>query len=210
MSLSYIPGTRYLNPRTYDVATDEVVHGFQVFEQICDGKATGLRSFIDVDGTLVSVELAQMRRQDIIDTNAHKLLWALEALVKAAKDAAVKGDDCVKYAAYVDAEALVRAVKGDTAPPPDKPTLPTTLVFSDLDATIKYVEGLLPTSSVRIVGADMSDEKAILRLLSELNARAETCRVYSYHHELGRERVLVVTRNTTIVASVQSITKSLV
>ena len=32
--LPYAPGTRYSNSETYDQATGEVVHGWQVFEQI--------------------------------------------------------------------------------------------------------------------------------------------------------------------------------
>lgn len=80
--LPYEPGTRYSNSETYDQATGEVVHGWQVFEQIRpDGTRTGRRSFLNNEGLLCSVEIAQAMREAAIYNAAQELLDALKMFV---------------------------------------------------------------------------------------------------------------------------------
>lgn len=80
--LPYAPGTRYSNSETYDQATGEVVHGWQVFEQIRpDGTRTGRRSFVSNEGQLCSVEIAKAMRESALYNAAPELLTALKMFV---------------------------------------------------------------------------------------------------------------------------------
>jgi hypothetical protein len=83
-------GTRYSNSLSYDVATDQVVEGFQVFAQYReDGTPTGRRSFVNNDGTLCGLSIAEAERERAIKQEARFLLEALARIV----DAADKGAD---------------------------------------------------------------------------------------------------------------------
>jgi hypothetical protein len=76
-------GTRYSSSETYDQATDEVVHGFQVFEQCRpDGSLTGRKSFINNGGILCGIEIAEHERHQAILDSAHDLLDALKEVVR--------------------------------------------------------------------------------------------------------------------------------
>lgn len=76
-------GTRYSNSETYDQATDEVVYGWQVFEQCRpDGTLTGRKSFIDNNGTLCGIEIAETKRLQSILDSAHDLLGAIKEVIR--------------------------------------------------------------------------------------------------------------------------------
>jgi hypothetical protein len=80
-ALPYEPGARYSNSAYYDVATAEVIHGWQVFEQRRpDGSPTGRRSFVDSSGNLCAIELAEAKRNHVIREAAPELLEALVAM----------------------------------------------------------------------------------------------------------------------------------
>lgn len=84
--LPYEPGTRYSNSETYDQATGEVVHGWQVFEQIRpDGTRTGRRSFVSNSGMLCSVDIASAMRLVALREAAPDVLDALKALLWAVR-----------------------------------------------------------------------------------------------------------------------------
>ena len=77
----YEAGTRYSNSIIYDEATDERVHGWQVFVQKReDGTPTGRRSFINNSGVLCGIEIAEAERQRAIAAAAPDLLAALQAI----------------------------------------------------------------------------------------------------------------------------------
>lgn len=79
----YPVGTRYNNSPTYDEATNEVVHGWQVFVQKSpDGTLTGRKSFVDNKGTLFCISIAERKRDEAIQSQAFclaKVLGTLEA-----------------------------------------------------------------------------------------------------------------------------------
>jgi hypothetical protein len=77
---TYPIGTRYSNSEIYDEATDEHVHGWQVFiQKRPDGTPTGRRSFVDQDGKLCGIELAAAKRAGAIRDAAPDLLAACQA-----------------------------------------------------------------------------------------------------------------------------------
>lgn len=81
MKLPYVPGTRYSNSLTYDVATTEVVHGFQVFEQRReDGTPTGRKGFVNHRGSLCSLSVADLMRREAQKEALPDLLAALERI----------------------------------------------------------------------------------------------------------------------------------
>lgn len=174
MSLSYTPGTRYSNPREYDIATEEVIHGFQVFERIEGDVHTGHKTFVDIDGNLVAVEMAERRRDDIIEANAHKLLWALESLVDAALLADRQGLRVQSYDAMRSAVDLLRKVKGDTAPEKGLtaaseitplPCPPAAPLKSNYEAALDTVNALGIGGVARIVGLSREDETTLIEAI---------------------------------------------
>lgn len=83
MNLTYPVGTRYSNSRIYDSATAEVVHGWQVFEQMrATGPnlyaATGRRSFVNHEGILCGLDLAESERAKARAAECNNALFALE------------------------------------------------------------------------------------------------------------------------------------
>lgn len=66
MTLPYLAGTRYSNAITYDEATDETAHGFQIFRQCRpDGTPTGRASFVHpITGNLMGLDMAQAVRTE--------------------------------------------------------------------------------------------------------------------------------------------------
>ena len=79
--LPYEPGTRYSDSLTYDVATTEVVHGWQVFEQVRpDGTPTGRKSFVNHRGALCGICVAEMMRKSASEAALPNVLKALEAI----------------------------------------------------------------------------------------------------------------------------------
>lgn len=78
MATKHPAGTRYSDAQWYDVATDEVVCGFQVFEQYSPkGEPTGRKSIL-VGDILCGIELAEGMRQ-------HRILEAAPQLLKLAE-----------------------------------------------------------------------------------------------------------------------------
>lgn len=76
--LKYPVGTRFSNSEIYDAATAEVVHGWQVFEQFReDGSPTGRKSFVDNNGGLCGIEIAESKRKQAIHDAAPEMLAAL-------------------------------------------------------------------------------------------------------------------------------------
>lgn len=79
MSALFATGTLYSNSIKGDLATDRVIHGFQVFEQ----EGTGRESFIDPrNNILCGIELAERIRAEIIRDAAPELLSALEEITQ--------------------------------------------------------------------------------------------------------------------------------
>lgn len=79
---TYPAGTRYSNAVTYDEATYEFAHGWQVFQQRRqDGTPTGHKSFINNDGILCGVEIAERERARAMQQAAPMLLEALQVLL---------------------------------------------------------------------------------------------------------------------------------
>lgn len=73
----YPVGARYSNSEVYDEATDEVVHGFQVFVQKRpDGTPTGRRSFVNAQGVLCGLAMAEAERARELSEAAPALLSA--------------------------------------------------------------------------------------------------------------------------------------
>lgn len=108
MKLKYEPGTRYSNSLIYDEATSEVVAGWQVFVQKRpDGTPTGRRSFVNNEGNLCGIEVANAMRKRAIHDAAPQLLEALSALLAEAEQFALA---LQPYAAS-EALANARAVK---------------------------------------------------------------------------------------------------
>lgn len=103
-------GTRHSNSEWYDAATDEVVHGFQVFEQFSpDGKPTGRKSFIDHRGNLCSMEIAEQKRADALKDTAPELLAAIRAILfQVVQGKVLERDACVNQAraAYIKAAGI--------------------------------------------------------------------------------------------------------
>jgi hypothetical protein len=86
-TLTYPVGTLYSNSEIYDQATDEVVHGWQVFKQLRpDGTPTGRKSFINHRGNLCGVEVAERMRQRAPADCASELLASLKAMLAAMDD----------------------------------------------------------------------------------------------------------------------------
>lgn len=80
--LKHPVGTRFSNSETYDQATDEVIHGWQVFEQCRpDGTFTGRKSFIDNHGCLCGIDIAEAKRRMATESTAPELLEALQKLL---------------------------------------------------------------------------------------------------------------------------------
>lgn len=81
--LNYPIGTRYSNSGTYDEATAEISHGWQVFEQRrADGTSTGRRSFVNNSGMLCGIQIAEAERARAIRDAAPDLLAALALIVR--------------------------------------------------------------------------------------------------------------------------------
>lgn len=79
--LKYPVGTRYSNSQTYDEASCEVVHGWQVFiQKNPDGSLTGRRSFVDNKGTLCGLMTAERKRDEAIQSQAHCMAKVLSTL----------------------------------------------------------------------------------------------------------------------------------
>jgi len=74
-------GTRYTSSRTYDAATNEVVHGWQVFAQYReDGTPTGRKSFVDNNGNLCGIEIAKTKREQAVVSHCEELAQMVETL----------------------------------------------------------------------------------------------------------------------------------
>ena len=79
----YPAGTRYSNS-TYDEATDELTHGWQVFiQKFPDGTPTGRRSFMNNRGILCVESIAKQERERATRDAAPELLAALESFIRA-------------------------------------------------------------------------------------------------------------------------------
>ncbi len=105
------PGTRYSNSTIYDEATAEVQHGWQVWVQKNpDGTPTGRRSFVDDDGMLYNIDLAECKRAEAITKSAPKLLSALskaEAVLSQLQEHPERAADIIRQGYF--GHALIRA-----------------------------------------------------------------------------------------------------
>lgn len=91
----YPAGTRYSNSITYDEATDELIHGWQVFIQKApDGTPTGDRSFLNNQGRLCGESIAKQERERATREAAPELLAAAQAAVESVK---AGPPECIGY-----------------------------------------------------------------------------------------------------------------
>lgn len=80
---AYPVGERFSNSEVYDEATAEVVHGFQVFAQKReDGSPTGRRSFVNAQGVLCGLEMAESERARELADAAPDLLSAAALVLR--------------------------------------------------------------------------------------------------------------------------------
>ena len=102
----YAPGTRYSNSVIYDAATEEVVHGWQVFmEYLADGTPTGRKSFVNNSGILCGIEIAAAERERATRAAAPEMLAALQSVWFSLAYPHSSNDDLREWAGQGNAEA---------------------------------------------------------------------------------------------------------
>lgn len=103
------PGTRYCDSTVYDEATDEVVHGFQVYVQKTpDGTPTGRRSFVNNQGALCGILMAEQERATAMQAAAPQLV---SAAVNILRGYGVKFEDAAVRQMLSDAVANASGVR---------------------------------------------------------------------------------------------------
>lgn len=84
---TYTPGTRHSYSEVYDEATTEIEHGWQIFiQKRSDGTPTGRRSFVNNQGILCGVEIAEQMRAAATRDAAPDLAALLIEVREGAKD----------------------------------------------------------------------------------------------------------------------------
>ncbi|MFK4706074.1 hypothetical protein ABIC83_002913 [Roseateles asaccharophilus] len=103
------PGTRYCDSAIYDEATDEVVHGFQVYVQkSADGTPTGRRSFVNNQGVLCGITMAEQERAAAMQAAAPQVV---NAAVSILRGYGVKFEDAAVRQMLSDAVAVATGVR---------------------------------------------------------------------------------------------------
>lgn len=130
----YPAGADDSNAAYSDVATDRYVHGFQVFAQYRpNGEPTGRHTFLDQNGMLCGLALAERKRREAVLTAAPDLLSSLKTLVCLVSDAGLSnmsrhvGPDAGSWLLRSH-DALEKAIdairKSDGHQPPSPASLP--------------------------------------------------------------------------------------